>query len=216
MSKADYKILVRKRKQAWKLARPAKYPGGIIPDLKTAKRITANLRLQGYETRLERLAQPLDIAGRGSWGALPPRDITRDNWLDGVTMIVHHTAGAVPRFNTRRLERRLMRTIAAQHRSQGWSDIGYNYCIMPSGRVYVARGFGVRGAHVLDHNTDTCGVSFVGNYTDRRPTAEAIAAYALLRNDLRRQGAKITRTLRHSDLNPTACPAKAGDAVGLP
>lgn len=211
-----YRIVARKRKQAFKLVRPSAYPGGIIPSYEIANKIAANLREQGYETRLHKLEEPIEIIGRGTWGARAPLSVTRDYWTDGVDIIVHHTAGAVPLFNTRILEFRIARQIQLQHMAKGWSDIGYNYLIMPSGRILTGRGFGVRGAHVENHNTDTCGISFVGDYSKKRPTPEAIDAYRKLRRELERNGAKIRRTRRHSDLNPTACPAMAGDAVGLP
>lgn len=150
------------------------------------------------------------IRARKLWRANAPKDTpTRDDWSRGVTLVVHHTAGAAPR--TAPLEVDEMRNIQRMHqRTNGWNDIGYNYVIMPSGRVYEGRGFGVRGAHTENHNTGTIGVSFAGNYETSKPTARSIAAYHLLVARLRIKGARITRVTGHRFMpdQATACPGK--------
>ena len=148
------------------------------------------------------------IRGRRLWGARKPSQTpTRDNWTDGVDVVVHHSADAGPRTDTIRDERRYLQAIQTFHmQSRGWADIGYNYAVMPSGRVWELRGFGVRGAHVLSQNTDKCGILFPGTYTTAEPTTRAIAAYEQLRARLERHGARIRRTVGHGDLMPTTCP----------
>jgi hypothetical protein len=150
------------------------------------------------------------IRGRGLWGASAPKDTpTRDDWSRGVTLVVHHTAGTAPR--TELGEQQEMRAIQRLHqRTNGWNDIGYNYVIMPSGRVYEGRGFDVRGAHTHMHNTGTIGVSFAGNYDASRPTARSIAAYHALRLRLRVKGAKVVRVRGHRQMpdQSTACPGR--------
>lgn len=150
------------------------------------------------------------IRGRKHWRANAPKDTpTRDDWTGGVTLVVHHTAGLAP--FTLEGEVQEMRGIQRQHQAtNGWNDIGYNYVVMPSGRVYEGRGYGVVGAHTINHNTHTIGVSFAGNYETAKPTARSLAAYHLLVARLRLKGARITRTTGHRFMpnQATACPGK--------
>lgn len=151
------------------------------------------------------------IIGRQVWGAAAPTtNPTRDPWANGVTLVIHHTAGAAPKAS-KLAEQQEIRSIQRMHqRSNGWADIGYNYVIMPSGRVYEGRGYGVRGAHTKDHNTGTIGVSFAGNYETSRPTLRSLVAYRLLVRRLRKHGAVISRMTGHRFMpgQSTACPGK--------
>lgn len=148
------------------------------------------------------------IRGRALWRAVPPRDRTYDEWSAGVTLVVHHTAGSRPRSELQ--EREEMRSIQRSHFANGWSDIGYNYVIMPSGRVYEGRGYGIRGAHTLNHNTRTIGVSFAGNYDEHKPSRAQLRAYRQLVQRLRQHGAFITRVRGHKQMpdQATACPGR--------
>ena len=91
-------------------------------------------------------------------------------------------------------------------RKRGWNDAGYNYAIMPSGRVYELRGFGVRGAGVAGYNTDRCHIAFPGTYTTDKPTRASVTAYGELIKRLERHGARIRSVKGHGDLAPTTCP----------
>lgn len=148
------------------------------------------------------------IRGRSVWRAVPPSDRTYDDWSAGVTLVVHHTAGSSP--STEAEELAEMRSIQRAHFAKGWSDLGYNYVIMPSGRVYEGRGYGIRGAHTLNANRQTIGVSFAGNYDVRRPSRNSVRAYRLLVRRLRAQGARIDRVRGHKQMpeQATACPGR--------
>lgn len=148
------------------------------------------------------------IRGRSVWRAVAPSDRTYDDWSAGVTLVVHHTAGSAP--STERQELEEMRSIQRAHFANGWSDLGYNYVIMPSGRVYEGRGYGIRGAHTMNNNRQTIGVSFAGNYEAKRPTRRSLRAYKLLVRRLRTQGARIDRVRGHRDMpnQATACPGR--------
>jgi N-acetylmuramoyl-L-alanine amidase len=99
--------------------------------------------------------------------------------------------------------------------TRGYADIAYSYVIMPSGRVYVGRGFGVKGAHTLDHNSDV-GICFAGTYTQRIPSDEAVAAFWQLKRHLRRRGVRGLGAVPHRATFSTACPgAKVVKALGL-
>ncbi|HAZ48010.1 MAG TPA: N-acetylmuramoyl-L-alanine amidase [Cyanobacteria bacterium UBA11369] len=70
---------------------------------------------------------------------------------------------------------------------RGWSDIGYHFVIMPSGRVYEARSQLKRGAH--DKVNDGLGIAFDGNYTSQTITqAQFQSAVALCAKLFRRYG----------------------------
>lgn len=150
------------------------------------------------------------IRGRQVWGARLPKDSpTRDTWNDGVIIVVHHTAGPAPR--SEMAEHSEMRNIQRMHQNQrGWNDIGYNYCIAPSGRVYEGRGYEVVGAHTQGHNTGTCGISFMGNYHTSKPTLRSIAAFHLLLRRLKKRGMKVASVKGHRQMpdQSTACPGQ--------
>lgn len=152
------------------------------------------------------------VRPRRVWGARrPAAPVTRDPWHNGVRVVVHHTADHGPARNRIYEECAHLRAMQYFHqRVRGWNDIGYNYIIMPSGRVYEGRGFGVRGAHVAGHNTDSCGISFAGTYTDRQPSAAAVRAFRNLLARLEAKGARVTDVVPHRALGSTACP---GDGV---
>lgn len=155
------------------------------------------------------------IRGRETWGAAPPRNTpTVDNWAQGVTLVVHHTAGSRPR--TLAAEQAEMRSIQRQHmagsRGEPFNDIGYNDVIAPSGRILEGRGFGVRGAHTKGHNTRTIGVSLMGNLDNRRPTLRQRAALVWYVRRMRARGAKIVDVKGHCEMpgQSTACPGRYG------
>lgn len=69
---------------------------------------------------------------------------------------------------------------------RGWADIGYNYGIGQSGRIYSLRG-NRAGAHATGHNSTTVGVLFIVG--DNEPlTAAAKKSFKALRAYLRNQG----------------------------
>jgi N-acetylmuramoyl-L-alanine amidase len=127
-----------------------------------------------------------------------------------MTVIVHHAADKGPVNNTPRAERKYMRGIQDFHMgpSRDWNDIAYNYMIMPSGRVYEARGYGVTGAHAPGWNNKGIGVCFAGN-GDVKPTEASIKAYNNLINRLESKSANITNAKPHGDVYPTSCPGVA-------
>lgn len=86
-----------------------------------------------------------------------------------------------------------------------WVDIGYNYAIGQSGRVYSLRGDRV-GAHCVGHNSTTVGVLFIVG--DNEPlTDEARKSFRALRATLRKRGAG-SGLWGHTEMsgNRTRCP----------
>ena len=83
----------------------------------------------------------------------------------------------------------------ADHKKQGWSDIGYHYLIYRDGSIHNGRDVDLIGAHCAagGHNTYSIGVAYVGGVAkdgktpkDTR-TLQQKAALLNLLTDLRRQ-----------------------------
>jgi hypothetical protein len=137
--------------------------------------------------------------------------------------IVHHTAGS----NSYRASQSaaIVRGIYAFHtKSRGWCDIGYNLLVDKYGKVFEGRFGGVwnvvHGAHATSWNTDTVGLSLMGNFETARPTKAMMnsAAKVLawkLEGFYRDPTAKVTLAGKrinviagHGDVMATACPGK--------
>lgn len=177
----------------------------------------------------------LQIQSRSSWTNTPtPSEIPNLASVKGITL--HHTAleGALGTGATLAQEAARMRYIWSSHvNGNGWSDIGYHFIVMPSGRVFSARAENKRGAH--DVINDGLGVAFDGIYSSKTISSQqyqsAIALCTLLCN---RYGITDTvtpvptvtadygtrnlpRIFGHRDRVATECPgSEGGKTVRLP
>ena len=52
--------------------------------------------------------------------------------------------------------------IRAEHKRQGWSDIGYHYVVTLDGKVHDGRNVDIAGSHVAGYNANSIGVVYVG------------------------------------------------------
>lgn len=113
--------------------------------------------------------------------------------------------------------------IRREHRSQGWSDIGYHYVVTLDGEAHIGRDVDIAGSHVAGHNARSVGIAYVGglenrpgvNYSqlkakDTRTQAQKAELFALLM-DLRRLYPNA-RIVGHRDLSPD----KNGDGIISP
>ena len=75
-------------------------------------------------------------------------------------IIIHCTA--TPEGSPRTVEQ-----IRAQHKAQGWSDIGYHYVVYLDGTVHEGRNVDIAGAHCTNHNAHSIGIVYVGGLEDR-------------------------------------------------
>ena len=173
------------------------------------------------------------IISRAQWGADESMKGT-DPPAFGVTtrLALHHTAGGEGDDPAA-----TVRAIYAYHtKSNGWNDIGYNFLVDSTGRIYEGRysrqyaagevptgessdGLGVTGAHIAGNNTGTVGVSLLGNFMgDSRPTnaavaaAEKVFAWKADKHDIDVAGSTSWSTgekptlIGHRDAGTTACP----------
>lgn len=99
-------------------------------------------------------------------------------------VIVHHTATTSSLPITVQQEKEYMKSVYKFHAFSRWRwDIGYNFVIMPSGRIYEGRagGAGVVWAHATWNNTDSVGISLVWNFQwENNPTQGQLDALVKL------------------------------------
>ena len=119
------------------------------------------------------------IYTRAQWGA--DESLRRGSPSYGQTQVayVHHTDSAnnytaadVPA---------IIRGIYAYHvQSNGWDDIGYNFLVDRFGRIWEGRYGGmdkaVIGAHTLNYNSWSFGVSAIGNFVSTAPSQGMVDA----------------------------------------
>lgn len=133
----------------------------------------------------------LVIVSREEWGAKHPTG--KVVMASGADLVIHHTAGTFTSTTLADEEARVRRAQEFHMRPEseggrGFADIAYNDLVAPSGRVFIGRGPGVKGGHLLDPlNADFYGICFIGQYDEsprsieeggpvQSPTPEALAA----------------------------------------
>lgn len=149
-------------------------------------------------------------------------------------ILVHHTADnnkSLP--DTIAKEKEYMKNLYRYHAfSRGRGDIGYNFIVMPSGRIYEWRAWGawVVWAHATWNNTPSVWISLVGNFEEKNPTQVQINALLDLTTSLSKKyninpteertyfkksssfpfiaAVKNQAIAWHSDAGQTACPGE--------
>ncbi|HLL08898.1 MAG TPA: N-acetylmuramoyl-L-alanine amidase [Nocardioidaceae bacterium] len=173
-------------------------------------------------------------------GALPamPSIVSRRQWgadgsiVDGCwqqygstvkAVFVHHTVGS--NSYSRADGPAIVRGIQAYHtQARGWCDIGYNFLVDRYGTVYQGRRGGilkpVHGAHAGDYNSNSVGISLMGDFSTQ-PTTKAMR-HGLVQLVAWRLGAyyrsahswatlndqRFARISGHRDAMATACPGQ--------
>ncbi|KAH8296215.1 hypothetical protein KR054_003123 [Drosophila jambulina] len=77
-------------------------------------------------------------------------------------IIIHHTATGQC-FSPQQCQLAL-KNIRAGHLRRRFRDIGYNFLIGGDGRIYEGLGFGIRGEHAPNYNSQSIGIAFIGNF----------------------------------------------------
>jgi len=150
----------------------------------------------------------VEIISRSEWGARQPKAVQTLR-LPVRYAYIHHTAGSSP--NTMEKEHQLMRVIQNDHmNSRGFADIGYNFVIMPSGRIFEGRGWNRVGAATKKWNSQSLSFCWAGNYENNRPTSESIeAGRRLLAHAIESGYLTSDFVIRgHRDAAKTACPGR--------
>jgi hypothetical protein len=118
------------------------------------------------------------------------------SWGQRTEVIVHYSEGPTTQS---------VRSIQDFHlNGRGWSDIGYNFLVDTTGRIYEGRGWLVVGAHAPDHNTSGIGVCMIGRDGDATPAAKR-AIRAVYDEACRRTGRTLAKR-GHRDVYATSCP----------
>lgn len=128
---------------------------------------------------------------------------------------VHHFNSGIQPARTVDEAKARMRSAQAYHRSLGWGDIGYSWCVDYAGNIYEGRGWNRTGAHTYGHNSKGYGICGLFDSNVHPPSDEMTAAIA----EITRSGielGKITARptiVAHRDRVPdTAC---CGDPMYL-
>ena len=149
------------------------------------------------------------LVPRSRWTKAAPRSNSRA--IGRVTRItLHHTAehGSVATLP----DMEVVRRIENYHRNgRKWCAIGYHYLIGKDGRVYEGRPANLQGAHVLSENENNIGISMMGDFDKKLPSARQLSALKAFLEDTRdRFKVSRSRVYGHRDLNRSVCP---GDAL---
>lgn len=175
-------------------------------------------------TRPPRFPGKPRVITRHRWGADPrlSEPCWRPRYGSTAKMVfVHHTAGS-SRYSPQDSPA-IVRGIYAYHtQGQDWCDIGYNALVDRFGNIYEGRRGGirkpVRGAHAGDWNTNTVGVSLMGNFEQAKPTKRIRNAlvrftgwrlgtsFVPVRGRVRVAGERFARISGHRDAMSTSCP----------
>jgi len=174
-------------------------------------------------------AEPIfKVVPRSAWTPEPtPETIT--NLINPKRITFHHFFIPSEPAASESAEKQRMRDVRNAEMSnptQRFSDIGYHYVIMASGRVYEGRSERKRGAH--DVINDGIGIAFDGDYTTRTITdAQFKSAVALCTKLCQRMGITnpvtpvmtptadfgtipLPRICGHRDRVATGCPGTEG------
>ncbi len=124
------------------------------------------------------------IITRFGWGADERLRDEESEFTDAISAIfVHHTATGNDYECSDSPS--VIRGIYRYHvKSSGWRDIGYNFLVDKCGNIYEGRSGGVSkavfGAHTLGFNEHTMGIAVLGDYSQDKPSRDALSAVARL------------------------------------
>ncbi|GHH76940.1 hypothetical protein GCM10018793_24010 [Streptomyces sulfonofaciens] len=178
------------------------------------------------------------IITQAQWGASTDYDGTPSYGTEIKAAVIHHTGVDSDNTVSCADSRARMRTIQQEHFARGYYDIGYNFVVDRCGQIFEGRSGGmdlpVVGAHDVGFNTNTVGISYIGNFESAQPTRAGLRAIARVvawkfgmygidptgkvtlvsgspkgqDGNLVDKGQSITlpRVFGHRDTNATACP----------
>jgi hypothetical protein len=123
------------------------------------------------------------IVSRAKWGAKRCKPRRQPSYGNVRVAYVHHTVSV--NSYSRSQAASLVLGVCLYHRnSNGWDDIGYNFLVDRYGVVYEGRAGGVTapvlGAQAGGFNSESTGVSMIGNFTSSAPPRAAMRSLAKL------------------------------------
>jgi hypothetical protein len=174
------------------------------------------------------------IVPRADWGASRCQPRTTPGYGNVRVAYVHHTE-TLNGYSRSRAASVVLGVCLFHRNSRGWNDIGYDFLVDRYGRIFEGRAGGVDapviGAQAGGFNTESTGVSVIGNFTRVAPTKAAMDSLARLLawklgmhgvpaigktqvtsaggpSTAYRAGTRVTvnRISGHRDVDQTACP----------
>lgn len=163
------------------------------------------------------------IVRRAAWGADESRYGTFGTVIQPKAMILHHTA-STNNYTREQAAAQVRAIYLYQASTLGWGDIGYHFLVDKFGTVYEGRkdspDFIRTGAHAAGMNTETFGISALGNYHEVMPTAALqesitrVAAWQLAKNGIDPYGTAVLTST--SDSSTSSSRFRHGQQVTLP
>lgn len=125
--------------------------------------IASDQEKEQIELTVQPAPSTTQIFSRSIWTATPTPEGLPD-LVNPKRITLHHTVIAVLSSNASQAQeiQRMRRILDIHLNSSGYSDIGYHYIVMPSGRIYEGRSNRKRGAH--DVINDGIGVAVDGDF----------------------------------------------------
>ncbi|MFF9152997.1 FG-GAP-like repeat-containing protein [Streptomyces sp. NPDC014846] len=127
------------------------------------------------------VAEP-PVVTQAEWGASTDYDGTPSYGTEIKAAVIHHTGVDGDNKLSCADSRARMRTIQQEHFARGYFDIGYNFVVDRCGQIFEGRSGGmdlpVVGAHDIGFNTNTVGISYIGNYMTAHPSRAALDSIA--------------------------------------
>lgn len=123
------------------------------------------------------------FVSRASWKADESTTRSTSGSRQLKAVIIHHTAGTNSYSSSQSAQ--IVRGILTYHtRTLGWADIGYNILVDKYGRIFEGRSGGLHrniiGAHAYGFNTDSFGISVMGDYSSTTVPAAARDAVSMI------------------------------------
>ncbi|MGV9843099.1 FG-GAP-like repeat-containing protein [Streptomyces fungicidicus] len=122
------------------------------------------------------------VITQAEWGASTDYDGTPSYGTEIKAAVIHHTGVDSDNGVSCADSRARMRSIQQEHFARGYFDIGYNFVVDRCGQIFEGRSGGmdlpVVGAHDVGFNTDTLGISYLGNFESAHPSRAALDSIA--------------------------------------
>lgn len=133
----------------------------------------------------------------------PANEVVASQTVEWTHIIIHNTGAW----------EKNPRQVKDYHLSLGWRDVGYNYLIDYAGAVHIGRPLDIPGAHctAYDMNRRGIGVALLGDFNEKKPTANQInSLYALCTKLCAVKHIQPECILAHGEVPgaATACPGK--------
>jgi uncharacterized protein YgiM (DUF1202 family) len=172
--------------------------------------------LDGFSAAAEDTTVSPKIISRAQWGANESWRTWPPEYETVHHVIIHHTATS----NNVSDWAGAVRSIYYYHAvEQDWGDIGYNYLVSPTGKIYEGRAGGqnVIGGHSYQYANGSSGIGLLGDYTSKTVPETGLTALAAITAWVARdldplgtanflEAPNLPVISSHRDVSSTSCP----------